>query len=204
MKLLIVEDEKAIRKELRTFFEPEFEVFEAASIETARAYINSDIVLLDLNIGHETSFRLIQEISSACIVVSVRNDEESIMKALEMGAYDYVTKPFSLNVLRARIYALLRRKNESGFRIEIADGEPILHIDNEEIILTKKEFQIMNLFLNNASTVLTRDMLLKNVWDKDEAFIEDNTLTVTMSRLKNKIGREKIETIRGIGYRWKE
>ena len=122
---------------------------------------------------------------------------------MEDGACDYVTKPFSLNVLKARIHAILRRNNNQDIDLKLKNGEPIILIDNKEIVLTKKEYQIMTLFLNNSSTVLTRDLILEHIWDKDEVFVEDNTLTVTMSRLKNKIGSSRIETVRGIGYRWK-
>ena len=122
---------------------------------------------------------------------------------LEDGACDYVTKPFSLNVLKARIHAILRRNNNQDIDLKLKNGEPIILIDNKEIVLTKKEYQIMTLFLNNSSTVLTRGLILEHIWDKDEVFVEDNTLTVTMSRLKNKIGSSRIETVRGIGYRWK-
>lgn len=203
MKLLIVEDDKDIRKELALFFKREFEVLEAAELSAARSHADADIVLLDLNIGKDTAFSLIQEISGACIVISVRNDEASIIRALDMGAYDYVTKPFSLSILQARVHAVLRRKTAVGFRIALQQNEAVLIIDNKEVTLTKKELHIMQLFLQSASAIITRETLLQKIWDNHEAFIEDNTLTVTMSRLKSKIGHDKIETIRGIGYRWK-
>ncbi|UTC61577.1 response regulator transcription factor [Treponema sp. OMZ 787] len=203
MTLLIIEDDDAIRKEIKTFFKADFDIAEAASIKEALPYLDSDIVLLDLNLGRESSLPLIPKIKSACIVISVQDDEQTIVRALEEGACDYVTKPFSLNVLKARIHAILRRNNSQDIYLNIKNGEPIILIDKKEIILTKKEYQIMSLFLNNSSTVLTRSLILEHIWDKDEAFVEDNTLTVTMSRLKNKIGSSKIETVRGIGYRWK-
>lgn len=203
MTFLIVEDDEQIRKEIRTFFKADFDIAEASSIKEALPYLDYDIVLLDLNLGGESSLPLICKIKSACIVISVQDDEQTIVKALEDGACDYVTKPFSLNVLKARIHAILRRNNNQDIDLKLKNGEPIILIDNKEIMLTKKEYQIMNLFLNNSSTVLTRGLILEHIWDKDEAFVEDNTLTVTMSRLKNKIGSSRIETVRGIGYRWK-
>ena len=203
MKLLIVEDDKDIRKELALFFKREFEVLEAAELSAAQSHADADIILLDLNIGKDTAFSLIQELSGACIVISVRNDEASIIRALDMGAYDYVTKPFSLSILQARVHAVLRRKTAVGFRIALQQNEAVLIIDNKEVTLTKKELHIMQLFLHSASAIITRETLLQKIWDNHEAFIEDNTLTVTMSRLKSKIGHDKIETIRGIGYRWK-
>lgn len=203
MTFLIVEDDEQIRKEIRTFFKADFDIAEASSIKEALPYLDYDIVLLDLNLGGESSLPLICKIKSACIVISVQDDEQTIVKALEEGACDYVTKPFSLNVLKARIHAILRRNNNQDIDLKLKNGEPIILIDNKEIVLTKKEYQIMNLFLNNSSTVLTRGLILEHIWDKDEVFVEDNTLTVTMSRLKNKIGSSRIETVRGIGYRWK-
>lgn len=203
MTFLIVEDDERIRKEIKTFFKADFDIAEASSIKEALPYLDYDIVLLDLNLGRESSLPLICKIKSACIVISVQDDEQTIVKALEEGACDYVTKPFSLNVLKARIHAILRRNNNQNIDLKLKNGEPIILIDNKEIMLTKKEYQIMNLFLNNSSTVLTRGLILEHIWDKDEAFVEDNTLTVTMSRLKNKIGSSRIETVRGIGYRWK-
>lgn len=203
MTFLIVEDDEQIRKEIKTFFKADFDIAEASSIKEALPYLDYDIVLLDLNLGGESSLPLICKIKSACIVISVQDDEQTIVKALEEGACDYVTKPFSLNVLKARIHAILRRNNNQNIDLKLKNGEPIILIDNKEIMLTKKEYQIMNLFLNNSSTVLTRGLILEHIWDKDEVFVEDNTLTVTMSRLKNKIGSSRIETVRGIGYRWK-
>ena len=203
MTFLIVEDDEQIRKEIKTFFKADFDIAEASSIKEALPYLDYDIVLLDLNLGGESSLPLICKIKSACIVISVQDDEQTIVKALEDGACDYVTKPFSLNVLKARIHAILRRNNNQDIDLKLKNGEPIILIDNKEIMLTKKEYQIMNLFLNNSSTVLTRGLILEHIWDKDEVFVEDNTLTVTMSRLKNKIGSSRIETVRGIGYRWK-
>ena len=203
MTFLIVEDDEQIRKEIKTFFKADFDIAEASSIKEALPYLDYDIVLLDLNLGGESSLPLICKIKSACIVISVQDDEQTIVKALEEGACDYVTKPFSLNVLKARIHAILRRNNNQNIDLKLKNGEPIILIDNKEIMLTKKEYQIMNLFLNNSSTVLPRGLILEHIWDKDEVFVEDNTLTVTMSRLKNKIGSSRIETVRGIGYRWK-
>ena len=203
MTFLIVEDDEQIRKEIRTFFKADFDIAEASSIKEALPYLDYDIVLLDLNLDGKSSLPLICKIKSACIVISVQDDEQTIVKALEDGACDYVTKPFSLNVLKARIHAILRRNNNQDIDLKLKNGEPIILIDNKEIVLTKKEYQIMTLFLNNSSTVLTRDLILEHIWDKDEVFVEDNTLTVTMSRLKNKIGSSRIETVRGIGYRWK-
>ena len=203
MTILIVEDDERIRKEIKTFFKADFDIEEASSIKEALPYLDYDIVLLDLNLGGESSLPLICKIKSACIVISVQDDEQTIVKALEEGTCDYVTKPFSLNVLKARIHAILRRNNNQDIDLKLKNGEPIILIDNKEIVLTKKEYQIMNFFLNNSSTVLTRGLILKHIWDKDEVFVEDNTLTVTMSRLKNKIGSSRIETVRGIGYRWK-
>ncbi len=203
MTFLIVEDDEQIRKEIKTFFKADFDIAEASSIKEALSYLDYDIVLLDLNFGGESSLPLICKIKSACIVISVQDDEPTIVKALEAGACDYVTKPFSLNVLKARMHAILRRNNNQNIDLKLKNGEPIILIDNKEIVLTKKEYQIMNLFLNNSSTVLTRGLILEHIWDKDEVFVEDNTLTVTMSRLKNKIGSSRIETVRGIGYRWK-
>ena len=203
MTFLIVEDDEQIRKEIRTFFKADFDIAEASSIKEALPYLDYDIVLLDLNLGGESSLPLICKIKSACIVISVQDDEQTIVKALEDGACDYVTKPFSLNVLKARMHAILRRNNNRDIDLKLKNGEPIILIDNKEIVLTKKEYQIMNLFLNNSSAVLTRGLILEHIWDKNEVFVEDNTLTVTMSRLKNKIGSSRIETVRGIGYRWK-
>lgn len=203
MTILIVEDDEQIRKEIKNLFKSDFDIAEASSIKEALPYLDYDIVLLDLNLGGESSLPLICKIKSACIVISVQDDEQTIVKALEEGACDYVTKPFSLNVLKARIHAILRRNNNQDIDLKLKNGEPIILIDNKEIVLTKKEYQIMNLFSNNSSTVLTRGLILEHIWDKDEVFVEDNTLTVTMSRLKNKIGSSRIETVRGIGYRWK-
>jgi two-component system response regulator RegX3 len=139
------------------------------------------------------------------LFLTARDDEIQIVRGLDAGGDDYVTKPFRLLELLSRIRALLRRNQPVVFR---KDG---LCIDlqkmsvfkgDEQLYLTPTEFQLLSAFIRNAGKVLTRKFLLQTIWDDGGLFIDDNTLSVHISRLRDKIGGDYIRTVRSIGYLW--
>ena len=139
------------------------------------------------------------------LFLTARDDEIEIVRGLDAGGDDYITKPFRLLELLSRIRALLRRNQPVTFR---KDG---LHIDlqkmcvfngDEQLYLTPTEFQLLSALIRNAGKVLTRKLLLQTIWDDGGLFIDDNTLSVHISRLREKIGSDHIRTVRGIGYQW--
>lgn len=148
-------------------------------------------------------------VTSPILFLTACDDEINIVKGLDSGADDYVTKPFKLLELMSRVRALIRR---SGNNLSLVSSDGIV-IDmnnmtvkknNETIFLTKTEFQILCCLIRNSGVIVTRDTLLKNIWDESGNFIYDNTLSVHMSRLREKIGFEHIVTVRGVGYRWED
>ena len=180
-----------------------------------------DIWLLDIILPDGNGFDLcekIRERSSALILfLTSCDDEESITKGLDMGGDDYITKPFRVAELMSRINANLRRfhKYIRLHRRFLISGDIRADLENvqvwkkgELLKLTPVEFQLLEIFMNNPEVIVRRNVLLEKLWDGHGNFVEDNTLTVTVSRLKSKLGvygeenRQYIETIRGYGYRW--
>lgn len=149
------------------------------------------------------------------IILTAREDEADIMRGLDMGADDYVTKPFRPGVLLSRIRAVLRRQEKfSGAEEVISCGGLVLDRQKttvteggERIELTAGEFRLLSCFMENKNRTLTRNALLARLWDNEGDFVNDNTLTVTVRRLREKLGEESrnlIKTVRGIGYRMED
>ena len=141
------------------------------------------------------------------IVTTVKNDEDFIVKSLDQGADDYLTKPFSLAILRARIDAVLRTiplnqdKTIIYKDIKIDLNNSKVYFKGREIELTALEYEILVLFIRNPHRVYTRSQLLEMFWEDRDKFVNDNTLTSTIKRIREKLGKEVISTVRGIGYR---
>ena len=133
-------------------------------------------------------------------------DEESdIVAGLDAGADDYVTKPFRTRELLARVRALLRRREQHT----VQDGDLFVDFDamlvrrgGKTVYVTPTEFQILRCLAQNSGVIVTRETLLRRIWDDGGNFIDDNTLSVHVSRLREKIGHAHIQTVRGVGYRW--
>lgn len=174
-----------------------------------------DVVLLDLNLpdgnGYEVCRQLKERLDTPILFLTVRDDERDIVTGLDMGADDYIVKPFQLSVLESRIRAVLRRtKKENGEYLTCGDiildrEKTKAYAGGKEIILTAGEYRLLLVLMENKNYTLTRTRLLEKLWDQDGAFVNDNTLTVTMKRLREKLGYPPyIQTLRGIGYRMEE
>jgi two-component system, OmpR family, response regulator RegX3 len=139
------------------------------------------------------------------LFLTARDDEIEIVRGLDAGGDDYVTKPFRLLELLSRIRVLLRRNQPlvydcNGLRVDLQKMSA--YHRGEPLFLTKTEFQLLSALIRSAGRVLTRRLLLQAIWDDGGLFIDDNTLSVHISRLREKIGGSRIRTVRGIGYRW--
>ena len=135
------------------------------------------------------------------------DEEYQIVRGLDAGGDDYVTKPFKLLELLSRIRALIRRNAFQNFvssDLVIDTNNMTVKKDNQNIFVTKTEFQILSMLIRNNGAIVTRSSLLQSIWDDSGNFIDDNTLSVHVSRLREKIGADKIATVRGIGYRWED
>ena len=135
------------------------------------------------------------------------DEEYQIVRGLDAGGDDYVTKPFKLLELLSRLRALIRRNAFQNFvssDLVIDTNNMTVKKNNQNIFVTKTEFQILSMLIRNTGAIVTRSSLLQSIWDDSGNFIDDNTLSVHVSRLREKIGANKIVTVRGIGYRWEE
>ena len=216
-KILLVEDDQAILMGLKFCLEQEgFQVETALTKKEALAKSDSTIslILLDINLPDGNGFELLKAIPETISVIFLTaNDEEvSIVKGLDMGAEDYVTKPFRTRELISRMHAVLRRKNKTPTKIiQLHD----LKIDldrakvwkkSEEIFLTNMEYKILLILATNPNKVFTREQILADIWDVNEEYVNDNTLTVYIKRLREKIedtpnDPKIILTVRTIGYK---
>lgn len=216
-KVLIVEDDESILMGLEFCLEQEGFLVDTVTLgnDALKKDISIyDIVLLDLNLPDMHGFELLKKLHDQVpIIVLTANDEEvSIVQGLDMGAYDYITKPFKTRELISRMKAVLRRKNSNvNFLIRIHNividtNSAKVSKNGENLFLTAMEYKILLILATNPNVVFTREKILADIWDVNEDYVNDNTLTVYIKRLREKIEDDPnnpkiIETVRGIGYK---
>ncbi len=218
MRILLAEDDPGIVRTLTEFLEGEgFSVESAESEEGAEALLARspfDLALLDVSLSSGDGFAVCAAAKGKnvpVIFLTASGDENSVVRGLDMGADDYVTKPFRPRELVSRIRSVLRRSGE-GSVLRLADGAAVdpergtVTKDGEEIRLSALEFRLLMLFVNNRGKLLTREKLLEDIWDIAGDFVNDNTLTVYIKRLRDKLEDDPgepslIRTVRGLGYR---
>lgn len=218
MKIAMIEDDSTISFAVSTFLKRyDIDVVISNSLLTA-AEIDLkffDLIILDVNLSDGSGFeylKWLREFSSIpVIMLTVKNEDEYVLKGFENGADEYITKPFSLPVLKARIDNLIRRKdmsnNEMVFNeLRLNLNSMTAKLNNENIELNKQEFLVLELLLENKNTNLIRKRIIDSVWGYDLYEINDNTLTVTIKRLRTKLKDygKYIQTVRGIGYTWRD
>lgn len=220
MNLFLLEDDYAIATGLCYSLENEgYSVILASGVKQAIDIISNEkfsLYILDLTLPDGSGYDVCKEIKKQgdlpVIFLTAYDDEVNVVMGFEFGADDYISKPFRLKELLVRIKSVLRRYNN-----ETADGvikfkdltvntnEAKVYKNGNEIILTAMEYRLLLILLNNRGKVLSRTQLLENIWDVDGDFVEDNTLTVYIKRLRDKIEEEPnrpliIKTVRGLGY----
>lgn len=220
MKILMIEDDEAIRTGLKYYLEQEnFEVIETDNGKDSLKILTDEdisICLLDVNLPDINGFDLfkkLKEIKDIPIIFLTANDlETSIVMGLDMGADDYVTKPFRARELISRIHNALRKKRQGTTNIihfknitVDLNGARVLK-DNKDIFLTALEYKIVLTFFLNPNVIFTREKILADIWDVNEEYVNDNTLTVYIKRIREKLEKdptnpEIIVTVRGIGYK---
>jgi len=214
MKILLVEDDSALRGALEELLGREgYEVIKASSVSSAKAELNSDIdlVMLDVGLPDGDGVSLCRQWRSEGVLdmpilfLTAKDEELDVVRGLDAGGNDYVTKPFRMQELLSRIRALLRRHQNDGIisRSGITLDKAKLQAcrDGEALQLTVTEYKILAKLISERS-IITRAALLEALWDVDSRFIDDNTLSVHISRLREKVGGSHIKTIRGVGYQW--
>ena len=216
-KILIIEDDIRLRKYIKEYLNAyDYTVqiiddFENVEQEVYKA--QADLILIDINLPKFDGFYYLKvirkNINTPVIIVSSRSQEAEQIRGIDLGADDYITKPFSIGILLAKINAVLRRTNAIETRvIEVKNVKLIcegmeLEVQDKNISLSKNEYKLLKIFFLNYKKVVSREELLEELWDDDE-FVDDNTLTVNITRLKKMLKENKvelvIETKRGIGY----
>jgi DNA-binding response OmpR family regulator len=143
------------------------------------------------------------------IFLTVLNEEMDIVSGYDIGADDYITKPFSLMVLTSKVNALMRRienKDNTSLisgNLKISLKNMKVYLGSEELLLSKKELQLLIYLIENSKQIISKEQLLLHIWDTDGQFVDDNTVSVNISRLRGKLrGEDYIQNVRGIGYIW--
>ena len=221
MKILIVEDDAIIASGLEyAILQEGFEVIVKASVKEAMEVITDStisLLLLDLSLPDGTGYMICEAAKKlrdvAVIFLTAVDDEGNVVKGLDMGADDYITKPFRIRELISRMKSVLRRYEKAETvesvitvqNLKIYLKEAKVFKGTEEIILTAMEYRLLLTMVQNAGQVLSRNQLLEGIWDVSGEFVNDNTLTVYIKRLREKLEENPanpsiIKTIRGMGY----
>lgn len=214
MKILIVEDDKALNNGIALSLSSE-QTVQAYSVTEARAMLDETIslIILDVNLPDGNGIDLCREIrktSKIPIIFLTANDMElDIVAGLESGADDYITKPFSLAVLRARVNAVVRRNTPSDKIFEqdgfVFDFDNMIFSDNGmQAELSKTEQRLLRILVLNRGNTVSRDMLIDRVWSDGAEFVEENALSVAVRRLREKLPGAPIRTVYGLGYVWEK
>ena len=226
MKIMLVEDDRIIASGLQYSLEQEkYEVMIAYTYEEAKRYIDQHIddihlFIFDLNLPDGTGYDLCtvvkQKKDKPVLFLSAVDEEVNIVMGLDLGADDYITKPFRVRELMSRIKSILRRYQQQPSvtthhitqigNLSVNTQEAKVYKGGQEILLTSLEYRLLLIFLQNPNQVLTRQQLLAKIWDEAGEFVNDNTLTVYIKRLREKLEDDVsaptlIVTVRGLGYR---
>lgn len=172
----------------------------------------TDIIILDINLPDGNGFDFLKKFrsySDAPVIILTANDlETDEVTGLELGADDYITKPFSLMVLRLRIEKILKRKTayhnyeDEKFSFDFEKME--FYVKNLPVELSKTEQKLLKILVSNVNQVVTRDILIDKIWSDGSEYVDENALSVTVNRLRKKLNAEKtIQTVYGIGYKWR-
>lgn len=222
-KLLLVEDDKSLALGIEFALKDEgYEVATAESIEQGKRQFEDgkfDLIILDINLPDGSGYDLCKYVRSKSnvpvIFLTALDDEVNVVLGLEIGGDDYITKPFRVRELLSRIKALLRRslvssapesKLESGY-IEVDTGAALVKKKGESITLTAQEYKLLLAFMRKPHVLIKREEILKEITEGDQVFFDENTLSVYIKRLREKLEDnprepEYIVTQRGLGYKW--
>lgn len=213
--ILLVEDSETIIMGLEYSLKQEgYNVKVARTIQEAKKQEEYDLILLDVTLPDGNGFEFFKDIKNnqdiPIIFLTALDEEMNVVRGLELGAEDYVVKPFRLKELLSRIKVALRRYNKisstflecKGIKIDTENMQ--VSINDKSIEITSLEYKIIYMLFSNKNKLVTREMLLDKIWDVAGNFVNDNTLTVYIKRIREKIGDNEgkiIKTVRGVGYR---
>ncbi len=221
-QILIVEDDALLNKTLTyNLISDGYNVTSSLNAKTAANQLSEteyDLVLLDINLpdgnGYDLCKLIKPEHPDTMVIFLTANDQESDqIRGYEVGAVDYITKPFSIGALQRKISAMFAMLEHQGVSKDIYDdgrlfldfSEQTAKLNGVSLTLSTMEYKMLNLLRRNPKQVLTRRQLLEKLWDADENFVDEHTLTTTVSRIRSKIeagGGTYIKTVYGMGYQW--
>ena len=214
-RILLVEDDAIITSGLVYALGQDYTVVHSGDVACARqALLNGkfDLAILDIQLPDGSGFdvrELLRDTATPVIFLTVVDDEGNIVRAFEGGADDYITKPFRLREFLLRVKRTLQANNGESLSAALTLGDVTIdtmsgksYVEETLLELTALEYRLLLTFASNKGQILTRLQILENIWDCSGNFVEDNTLTVYIKRLREKLGNAaNIETIRGLGYR---
>lgn len=214
MNVLLIEDTESIIKGLTYSFKKDnHNLIVKTTIKDSKEYLlnnsNIDLIILDITLPDGNGFNLfentIKSLRVPTIFLTAKDEEDDIVKGLNVGAEDYITKPFSTKELMARVNRILLRSKKKSI-IKIKDisfdmDKLVLTKDTTPIELTALELKLVNLLFNNLNKVVSRNVILDKIWDWTGNYVDDHTVTVYFKRIREKIGTDIITTIKGMGYR---
>lgn len=219
-KILVIEDDEILNSGLCYHLQKkEMLPFPAYTIEEAIKILKEeslDLILLDVNLpdgnGYDFASEAISRYAVPFIFLTAHNLEEDIIKGLQLGADDYIVKPFSIKVVMEKIQTVLRRCSGLRDPERYICGNLVIDMQNhlvkkkgEYLSLTPTEFELLEIFCRNRQRILTKEFLLEKIWDAKGNFVNEHTLSLNISRLRSKIAEddcEYIKTIYGLGYKW--
>ena len=210
MKILLIEDNAMIIKALKYLLEShEFIVDVATTIKEAKESITSkyDLIILDVMLPDGNGLDFFKNyVSIPALVLSAKDEEKDVVKAIDLGVQDYIIKPFRSMELLSRINNIIKRNKKNTIKefenIKFDMDDYKIYVDNLEVVLTGLELKILFLMLENSGCLLTREMIIDKIWDASGKFVNDNTLSVYIKRIREKLKNDDlIKTIKGIGYR---
>lgn len=216
--ILLIEDDRPLNKAISIYFKKEkFYVLSSFSGQEALDILfqnNLDLIILDINLPDLSGFDLIEQIkiinsNIPILILSACDLDSAILHGFNLGAEDYVTKPFNIEILHKKINVILKRNTKNTFykddHLFFDKNTSKLVIDNKEIKLTPIEFKLLSLFLENQNQIILKETIIEKIWDSNENYVDEHTLLVNISRLRNKIEDDKhhyIKSVYGLGYRW--
>ena len=211
MKILLVEDNKSIIKGLEyAFAQNGYSCEYCLSLDEAvrKAPFNYDVAVLDIMLPDGNGFDLFKKIRRysdlPVIFLTAVDDEDSVVNGLELGADDYITKPFSTRELIARIKRVANKNSKkniitvSGVTLDL-DKSAVFE-NGKQLELTALEYKLLSLLMQNAGKVVSRELIFEKIWDVSGNFVNDNTLTVYIKRIRKKLDADIIKTVKGMGY----
>lgn len=219
--ILIVEDDVTLNNGIMlTLRQSDVAIEQAYNLKEAKQLLHKspNLIILDINLPDGSGFDLCKEIrrtSSVPIIFLTACDMEiDVVTGLELGGDDYITKPFSLMILRARVMAALRRSGQIKSDTKLVLDDMVFDFENmkfakdgQSIELSKTEQRLLKILIANQGNILSRSQLIDKIWTEGEEYVDENALTVAISRLRNKVGDNPkspryIKTVYGIGYMW--